>query len=81
MKFQIPKQLKPDQERVHVKLERSVREQLDRYCQYIDSERDYVVGAALSAVFHKDKGFAEWLKVQQASSSDNSPSERRAVTP
>lgn len=37
MKFRIPKQHKPTRERVDFKLERSLIEQLDRYCQYTDT--------------------------------------------
>ena len=43
-----------------MKLERSLLERLDRYCQYLDSDRDYVVSCLLQVVFRKDKGFAEW---------------------
>jgi hypothetical protein len=62
MKFHIPKQHKPSKERIDVKLEMSVLQKLDRYCQYMESDRDYVVGTVLQIVFKKDKGFAAWQK-------------------
>ena len=65
MKFQIPKQQKPTKERMDVKLERSVLERLDLYCQYMESDRDYVIGTVLHIVFKKDKGFAEWLRLHK----------------
>jgi bacterioferritin (cytochrome b1) len=66
MKFHIPKQLKPTRERIDVKLEVSVLKNLDRYCQYMESDRDYVIGTVLQVVFKKDKGFAAWLKDDEA---------------
>jgi hypothetical protein len=63
MKFKIPKQEKPTRERVDIKLERSLLEKLDYYCRYMESDRDYVIGTVLQIVFKKDKGFAEWLRL------------------
>ena len=62
MKFQIPRQSKPTRERVDLKLERSLLQKLERYCQYMESDRDYVISCMLQIVFRKDKGFAEWLR-------------------
>lgn len=64
MKFQIPRQSKPTRERVDLKLERSLLQKLERYCQYMESDRDYVISCILQIVFRKDKGFAEWLRSQ-----------------
>jgi hypothetical protein len=61
MKSYIPKQPKLSRERLEVKLERSLLEKLERYCQYLDSDRDYVLACVLQVVFKKDKGFIEWL--------------------
>ena len=66
MKFQIPKQQKPSRERIDIKLERSVLAQLERYCQYLDSDRDYVIASVLEVVFKKDKGFVEWVRSHAA---------------
>lgn len=66
MRFHIPKQLKPTKERIDVKLEVSLLKSLDRYCQYMESDRDYVIGTVLQVVFKKDKGFAAWLRDAEA---------------
>jgi hypothetical protein len=53
-------QIKPIQSRPN-----STRElvaQLERYCEYLESDRDYVIAQALSVAFRKDKGFGEWMK-------------------
>lgn len=60
----IPKQPKHPKERVEAKLELSLIEKLERYCEYLDSDRDYVVSQALEIAFKKDKGFGEWLQSQ-----------------
>jgi bacterioferritin (cytochrome b1) len=64
MKSYLPRQLKPIRERVEAKLEQGLIQKLESYCQYLDSDRDYVMGKALEIAFKKDKGFAEWLKSQ-----------------
>jgi bacterioferritin (cytochrome b1) len=68
MKFHIPKQHKPTKERIDVKLETALVARLDRYCQYMESDRDYVIGTVLHVVFKKDKGFTEWLRQQESPS-------------
>lgn len=60
----IPKQLKQVRERVEMKLDRELVVKLERYCQYLDSDRDYVIAQALEIAFSKDKDFAEWLRTQ-----------------
>ncbi len=64
MKTYIPKQSKQMRERLEVKLERSLLQKLERYCEYLDSDREYVLGCILQIVFKKDKGFREWLGSQ-----------------
>jgi hypothetical protein len=58
------KSLKIDtiRERVEAKLDRELIAQLERYCEYLESDRDYVIAQALSVAFRKDKGFGEWMK-------------------
>ena len=58
----IPKQTKLAKERVEAKLDVRLVETLGRYCEYLDSDRDYVIGQALEIAFRKDKGFADWLE-------------------
>lgn len=60
----IPKQIKHERDRVEAKLDRDLIAQLEQYCRYLESDRDYVIAQALSIAFQKDKEFAEWLKNQ-----------------
>jgi bacterioferritin (cytochrome b1) len=69
----IPKQIKRERERVEAKLDRELITQLERYCQYLESDRDYVISQALAIAFDKDKGFAEWLKSQPGDLPEKSP--------
>ena len=62
MSSYIPKQTKPLRERIEAKLDRELIAELERYCQYLESDRDYVIAQALSVAFRKDKGFAEWQR-------------------
>ena len=47
MSSYIPKQPKQNRDRVEAKLDRELIRMLERYCQYLDSDRDYVIGKAL----------------------------------
>ncbi|MCC6589073.1 MAG: hypothetical protein IT168_20415 [Bryobacterales bacterium] len=58
----IPKQPKKEREQITIKLDRDVLRSLELYCRYLDSSRDYVIGAALEFIFRKDKQFAEWAE-------------------
>ena len=69
----IPKQIKRERERVEAKLDRELITQLERYCEYLESDRDYVISQALTIAFNKDKAFAEWLKSQPADFAEKSP--------
>ena len=60
----IPKQPKQIRERIEAKLDRSLVETLERYCQYLESDRDYVIAQALTIAFKRDKAFGEWLASQ-----------------
>ena len=64
MKPYIPKQPKHTRERIEAKLDSRLVRKLEHYCQYLESDRDYVVSQALEIAFHKDKGFGEWLASQ-----------------
>ena len=66
MNTYIPKQPKQNRDRVEAKLDRELIRTLERYCQYLDSDRDYVIGKALEIAFKKDKAFADWLESQPA---------------
>ena len=61
LKAYMPKQPKHQRERVEAKLDERLVRRLEKYCQYLDSDRDYVLSQALDIAFRKDKGFTEWL--------------------
>jgi len=67
----IPRQTKLNKERIEAKLEIGLIEELTLYCEYLDSDRDYVISQALEIAFRKDKGFAEWRQ----SRTDTAPGE------
>ncbi len=77
MRFRIPKQEKPIKERIDVKLERGLLQTLDEYCQFMESDRDYVVGTVLALVFKRDKGFTAW-RMARGTSTESAPRQARA---
>jgi hypothetical protein len=79
----IAKQPKDTRKQTTVSLKGSVVADLELYCQFIDSARDWVINEALKSVFSKDKAFLEWKeRGGQASTNGNgvvhamSPAER-----
>ncbi len=56
----IAKQPKDTRKQTTVSLKGSVVADLELYCQFIDSARDWVINEALKSVFAKDKAFLEW---------------------
>jgi hypothetical protein len=62
----IAKQPKDTKKQTTVSLSGSVLADLELYCQFIDSARDWVINEALKAVFRRDKAFIVW-KVQSGS--------------
>jgi hypothetical protein len=75
MKSFIPKQPKHARERVEAKLDERLVRKLERYCAYLESDRDYIITQALELVFRKDKGFSAWLLTAAVSSPVPSPDE------
>jgi predicted transcriptional regulator len=67
MKAYMPKQPKHQRERIEAKLDERLVRRLEKYCQYLESDRDYVLSQALDIAFRKDKGFTEWLAAQEVS--------------
>jgi hypothetical protein len=57
----IPKQLKKDRDQITIKLDRDVLQNLEHYCRYLDSSRDYVINQCLVFIFRKDRTFSDWL--------------------
>jgi hypothetical protein len=56
----ISKQPKDTKKQTTVSLSGSVLSDLELYCQFIDSARDWVINEALKSIFHRDKTFQEW---------------------
>jgi hypothetical protein len=71
MRSYIPKQPKLIRERVEAKLERSLVRKLEKYSEYLNSDRDYIVSQALEIAFRKDKGFTDWLKSATLAGTDH----------
>ncbi len=66
MKFNIPKQQKPLKERIDVKLEQALLQKLDRYCQYLESDRDYVIGTVLADRVQEGQGLCRMAEVARS---------------
>ena len=77
MKSYIAKQPKQIRERVEAKLDQNLVRTLEQYCQYLDSDRDYVIRQVLAVAFKKDAGFAAWLAAQGAAPPAVSATEKR----
>ena len=77
MSTYIPRQIRKERDRIETKLDKELIEQLELYCRYLESDRDYVIASALEIAFRKDKGFAEWLQTQQATLRENPEPSRR----
>jgi hypothetical protein len=71
----IRKQPKQIRERVEAKLDVGLIQKLERYCAYLDSDRDYVISQALEIALKKDRGFTEWLGSQAAAQPVERPAE------
>ena len=56
----IAKQPKDTKKQTTVSLSGTVLANLELYCQFIDSARDWVINEALKTVFRRDKAFLEW---------------------
>ena len=54
---------------LQVRLEEGVRNNLDKYAEFIDANASYVMSEALKLLFRKDDEFKRWL--EQQASSDN----------
>ena len=54
-----PKQ--PKSVTIQARVEESVKLQLDRYAEFIDSTPSYIITEALKDLFRRDKEFKSWL--------------------
>lgn len=69
----IPRQTKLTRERLEARLESSLVTKFEYYCQYLDSDRDYVLSQLLELIFRKDKAFVSWLEQQDHEVSARQP--------
>ena len=51
---------RPKTTTLQVRLEEGVRNNLDRYIEFIDANSSYVVSEALKLLFRKDEEFKRW---------------------
>ncbi len=49
----------PQMERLTVRMEKKLSEDLTAYCAYMDSSRDYVISEAVKYIVYRDKEFAK----------------------
>lgn len=56
----IARQPKDTKKQTTVSLSGTVLADLELYCRFIDSARDWVINEALKSVFRRDKAFLEW---------------------
>lgn len=61
----IPKQPKKQRDQITIRLDREVLENLEHYCRYLESARDYIINQCLAFIFRKDKAFQLWLAAQR----------------
>jgi hypothetical protein len=69
----IPKQIKQPKERVEAKLTQELIARLELYCEYLESDRDYVIASAFEIAFKKDKAFNRWLEERSSISTVSEP--------
>ena len=67
----IPKQLKKERDQITIKLDRDVLQNLEHYCRYLESSRDYVINQCLAFIFRKDRAFSDWLAGQGLAATQN----------
>jgi hypothetical protein len=69
----IARQPKDTRKQTTVSLSGTVLADLELYCQFIDSARDWVINEALKAIFRRDKAFLEWKESGQRAESPKVP--------
>lgn len=62
----IPQQNKTERAHLQFRIAVNVVTDLESYCRFIESSRDFVVENALQFVFKKDREFQDWLAAGQA---------------
>ena len=64
---------------LQVRLEEEVRQNLDRYAEFLDANPSYVVSEAIKLLFRKDAAFRLWLG-QHASNQNQDYEEGESLT-
>lgn len=77
----IPKQLKKERDQVTIRLDRDVLQNLEHYCRYLESSRDYVINQCLAFIFRKDRAFLDWLTSQGLAAMAESTAATVVATP
>lgn len=75
----IPKQEKKQRTHVQLRIGDDVLADLDSYCKFIESARDYVVENVLAFTFKKDRDFQEWLAQNPTAPTEATSGRRRAA--
>lgn len=57
----IPQQIKTERAHLQIRIDVNVVADLEFYCRFIHSSRDFVVENSLQYLFKKDREFQEWL--------------------
>jgi hypothetical protein len=77
----IAKQPKDTRKQTTVSLKGSVVADVELYCQFIDSARDWVINEALKSVFSKDRAFLDWKERGVHSTSNGNGAAHPAPAP
>ncbi|MGH9486997.1 MAG: hypothetical protein ACRD04_05340 [Terriglobales bacterium] len=62
----IQQQIKKERGHLQMRIDADVLADLESYCRFIHSSRDFVVENILAFMFKKDRDFQDWLAAQQA---------------
>ena len=58
---------------LEIPIEQPILDTLDRYAEFIQTNREHVVASALRLVFKKDYDFKRWLRSQNSADSSATP--------
>ena len=75
----IPKQPKKQRDQITIRLDRDVLQDLEHYCRYLESARDYVINQCLAFIFRKDKAFHLWLAGEKGTAANSEGSNAKPM--
>ena len=58
---------------LELQIEQPILDTLDRYTEFIGTNREHIVASALRLVFKKDYDFKRWVRSQNSSDSQATP--------